>query len=470
MSLSIDSSAQVGQDDRAVRLRAAVGCTVLTPGDPDFETVKAPWNLSVEQTPDFVVLARSEDDVRAVVAFCRDERLPIGVQTTGHGQPRGVSHGVLLDLKALNAVEIDQKGATATVGGGALWSDVIGKAVPLGLVPVSGSSPGVGVVGYTLGGGYGLLSRRYGLASDSVASFRIVTSDGDVRSASPESEPDLFWSVLGGGGGFGVITEMTFRLYPHPPLFAGSVMFDAALAPSVYAAYLEWTGQVPEEVGSAILMIRFPPVPFVPEPLQGRAMVVVAGSALADAGQAEALWAPIRSLPGAEFDSFRPMSYDQSHEIFREPVDPLPAVSSGVLLADLDDDALTTLLSATGPMSESPNMVVQIRHLGGAMGRTGPSLNATGDRRRAKFLLHFLGVPMGPVVPDAMEEQSERVFAALSTYVVCRGPLNWIGEGRVRRERIEGVFHTDEAERLSQTKASVDPSNLFRYAGFGIED
>jgi len=450
-------------------LRTAVQGQVLLPGEPGFDEAAASWNLMIQHQPRLVVVPADEADVAAAVRYAHRNQLPVAVQTTGHGQPRRCEGGVLIVMRGLNRVTVDPKTSTARIGGGAVWADVIAQTAPHGLAPISGSSPGVGVVGYTIGGGYGLLSRMYGLAVDMVESFRIVTPDGWIRDASPSHQSDLYWAVLGGGGSFGVVTEMTVRLVPVDCMFGGSVMFDASLADKVYPAYLAWTKQVPNHVSSAIMMINFPPVPFVPEFLQGRSMLVVCGTTLGDFDEAEAWWAPIRSLEGAEFDSFRPMSYAESGDVFRDPTDPLPATGRGVLIRDLDEATLGRLLEAIGPAPQSPNLMIQLRHVGGAITSPGRYANATGSVREAQYLLYFLGVPMGPHTPADMAAHAEQAFASIESSILKRGPLNWLGEGHVQRDEIKGVYSEEEYARLLAVKSLVDPNNRFAFAGVGIE-
>ncbi|MBX7135890.1 MAG: FAD-binding oxidoreductase [Fimbriimonadaceae bacterium] len=451
-------------------LKEKITGDVWSRGDAGYETARAAWNLIIDHQPDLIVVAQSEQDVVEAVRFAREHDLPVAVQATGHGQPRHCREGMLLVVRNLNTVQIDPVAKTATVGGGTKWGEVIPLACEHGLLPVSGSAPDVGVVGYTVGGGYGILSRKLGLASDSVLSFRIVTPQGELKVASPSENADLFWAVLGGGGAYGVITQMTQQLYEHGDLFAGSVMFDASLAEDVYPAYVAWTKTLPDEVSSAINMITFPPVPFVPEFLHGRSMVIVVAAALADPAQAEKMLAPIRNMPGAEFDAFRPMSYTESGDIYRDPVDPLPVRGRGVLIKDLDETTIREFLAAVGPASQSPNLMIQIRHLDGAMAKPGRHPNSTADRRQAKYLVYFLGVPMGPVTPQMMTDHAEGAFNALGDAVYSRGPLNFLGEGEVASEDIRHVYAADEYARLQAIKHSVDPSNRFRWAGVGLKD
>ncbi len=462
------ASSNIVSNPTLENLRSASKGSILTPNDEGYALACSSWNLTIQHRPELVAVPLDEADVAIAVRYAKAHNMPICVQATGHGQPRHCTEGLLINMQEMSSVEIDRSAKIAKIGGGTQWQSVIEASVPLGLIPVSGSSPGVGVVGYTVGGGYGLLSRKYGLAADTVVSFRIVTSDGEVKSASPESHADLYWSVLGGGGAFGVITEITMRLVPEVPLFAGSVMFDASLAERVYPAFGEWAMGLPDSVCPAIVLITFPPAPFVPEFLHGRSMVIVMAAVVGEPAEASEWLSPIRSLPGAEFDSFRPISYLESATVFQDPVDPLPAKGRGVLLNDLDAEAMKRLLNAIGPAAQSPNLIIQLRLLGGALRQPGPHANAVGDRRRASYILYLLGVPMGPITPEAMKAHAEGVFADMAPYVLSRGPYNWIGEGDVEAVHVEEVYSKDELSRVVETKQAHDPSNLFRFAGVGL--
>lgn len=452
--------------DRLSQLKENIAGEACLPHEEAFQTLRMGWNLMVDHQPEIIVVAKSEADVQTVVAFCHEAEVPLTVMATGHGQPRSCQGGVLLIVRELNSVEIDPQAKTAKIGGGALWQEVIEAAHPHGLAPISGSSPTVGVVGYTIGGGYGLMSRKYGLAVDNTLSFRIVTPTGEIKTASPNENADLFWATLGGGGAFGVITEIEVNLVPHAEFFGGSVMFDASLSEQVYTKYIEWTKTLPEEVSSAIVLITFPPVPFVPEFLHGRSMAIISASVLTDNATAEELLKPIRTMEGAEFDDFRPLQYTESAVVYKDPVDPLPANGKGILIRDLDETSVKAMLNAIGPASQSPNLMIQLRHYGGAIARNGNANSANG--RQANYLLYLLGIPMGPVTPQMMSDHAEGVFAALSEQTLSRGPLNFLGECDVKGEHIEQLYTGEQFEKLVGVKKSVDPKNILRNASIGF--
>lgn len=450
-------------------LRAQIKGSAYLPGDEGFAEGQAGWNLLVQHQPVVVIQAKDESDVQAAVRFANSQDLSIAVQATGHGQFKTCEGGLLLNISELTDVQIDPNTKSAKIGGGTRWAKVIEAAQPYNLMPVSGSSPGVGVVGYTIGGGYGIFSRQYGLGVDQVLSIRLVTPNGDIQDVTADTNPDLFWAILGGGGAFGVITQIEIQLHAQPTIFGGSVMFDASLTKDIYAAYLAYTKEAPEHVMSALTTITFPPVPFIPEFLHGRSMVIFSAAVLGDAENAEALLAPIRSQAGAEFDAFQPMTYADTWQIYNDPTDPLPATCRGTLLKDLEWSDLDRALEEFGNAAESPNLVFRIRHYGGAISRIEDDQTSIGAKRDAKYLMYFLGIPMGGSTIEAMHEQSDRVFTALKSQILTRGPLNWIGERNVAACDIQQHFTTEEYARQRDIKAGIDPENRFRFAGVGLD-
>lgn len=450
------------------QLRAEISGTVYAPSDEGYDAARSSWNLMIQQQPLVVVAAESEADVQTAVRFAAAHGLPIGVQATGHGHPRGCDGGVLILLTEMRGVSVDAEARTANVQGGARWGDVLPATQAHGLAGLCGSAPHVGVVGYTLGGGYGILLRKHGLAIDGVMSMRVVTADGEVRDVSRESNPELFWAILGGGGAFGVVTEMEIRLFPQAEVFGGTIFYPIELAEKALTTFAEWTQDLPDEVTSGIAIMNLPPLPIVPPPLQGRAVVAFTATVSGDLAKAEDLLVRMRTLGEPILDTFEAMPFVACGAIYRDPVDPLPAVSNGVLLRDLSAASVQTFLEALGPADRMPTLKAEIRHLGGAMARVAHGASAIGSRREAGYLLFMLGVPNPFASVEAINAHAEAAFAALGETVMCRGPLNWIGEGHVKAETMRDVFSEETHARLAETKRAVDPENRFRFAGIGI--
>jgi len=449
-------------------LRHEVSGAVITSTDEGYDAARASWNLFIDQRPDIIVMAESEADVVAAVLYANKVSVPVTVQATGHGQPKTCAGGVLINTSRLNSVRVDALSRTATIGGGVRWKEVIEAAYPYGLAPISGSSPYVGVIGYTIGGGYGITSRKHGLAVDNVHGFRIVLPSGKVNIASPDENSDLFYATLGGGGSYGVVTEMTLALHEHAEVFGGSVMFDSARASEVYEAYAKWTPTLPDEVTSAIHIMNFPSAPFIPDFLRGRSMVILIACVCGHLDQAEEWLRPMRDLDGGEFDSFHRMPYTESGAIFQDPVDPLPANGRGVLLNEFTPATAKAFLDAVGPIPRSPNLMIQLRHLGGAILRNSNPHVCILRNRKAQYLAYVLGIPTPDSPPESLATHAENVFKRIEPWVLSRGPLNWLGEGAVESSSIRSVFSEEEYTRIKKVKESIDPLNRFSNAGLGI--
>ena len=286
-------------------LRTAASSDVLVfPTDAGWDDARRAWNLAVDQRPAVVALPRSVDDVVDAVDYARTLGLRIAVQGTGHGAPRTPLDGTMLvNTSRMTGVEVDPKGRTARVAAGTIWADVVDAAVPHGLTALHGSAHDVGVVGYSLGGGIGWLARKHGLSSSSVLSAQVVTAEGEVLRADRETNADLFWALRGGGGSFGIVTEVEIALFPVAEAYAGWLVWPMERAPEVLGAWAEWTKDAPEEVTSLGRMLQIPPIPEMPEPLRGRQVVVVEAAFLGTEEEGRELLRPLRDLE-PELDTF----------------------------------------------------------------------------------------------------------------------------------------------------------------------
>src|SRR5207244_1322080 len=260
-------------------LRARLAGDVVTPADEAWDEARQAWNLAVDQRPVAVVLAESAADVAATIETARAAGLRVAPQGTGHNAtPLGdLGDTVLLKTSRMRRVEIDAETQTARVEAGVRWREVVEAAAEHGLAALAGSSPDVGVVGYTLGGGLSWLGRKYGIGANSVTAVELVTADGRLVRADSENEPDLFWALRGGGGSFGVVTALEFRLYPLAQVYAGWLFFPIERAEEVLYTW-RWTlDSMPDEMTLVARFLRLPPIPDIPEPLRGRSFVVVEG-------------------------------------------------------------------------------------------------------------------------------------------------------------------------------------------------
>ena len=255
--------------------------------------------MAVEQRPEVVARAACTEDIVAAVRFARDSGLRVRVQGTGHGAC-GDLRGDAPDrhLRDARRWRSTPSGGRPAWRRAPLWSDVAGPAAAHGLAGLCGSSGGVGVVGFTLGGGMGLLGRRHGFAANSVLAVELVTADGELRRVDAQSDPELFWALRGGGGNFGAVTALEFRLHPIAEVYAGNLFWPIEHAREVLLAYAAWTETTPDTVTSSIRLLRLPPIPVVPEPLRGRSFINVVAGVIGDAagrrGRHRARCAPSR--------------------------------------------------------------------------------------------------------------------------------------------------------------------------------
>ena len=247
------------------------GGILAGPEEELYESGRQAFNLTVDQRPDYVALPRTERDVISTVQLAVERGMRIAAQRTGHAAAslRTLENTVLLRTDHMTAVDIDARERTARVQAGARWADVVPMASDLGLAGLHGASPTVGIVGYTLTGGLSWYSRNHGLAANHVRAIELVTADGRLRRVDHEHEPDLFWALRGGGGGLGIVTGVEFELLAMPELYAGALFFPWERSGEVLHAWKEWVPTVPDELASVTRILRFPPLPQIPEPLRG---------------------------------------------------------------------------------------------------------------------------------------------------------------------------------------------------------
>jgi FAD/FMN-containing dehydrogenase len=228
-------------------LRTAIDGELYVPGDSGYDAARMPWNVAIDQRPAAVAMPTSARDVTEIVLHARAVGLRVAVQGTGHNPgPLGdLSDAILVRTAALDEVAIDPVRRTARVGAGAIWEQVVGPAAAHGLVALHGSSPDVGVAGYTLGGGVGWLARRHGLASDALTAVEIVLPDGRLVRTDRDTEPDLFWALRGGGGNFGVVTALEMRLLPLEEVVAGWLIWPWEESRRVLTAWTRWADAAP---------------------------------------------------------------------------------------------------------------------------------------------------------------------------------------------------------------------------------
>jgi hypothetical protein len=426
------------------------------PGDPDWDVARAAWHLEVDQRPDAVVVAGSVHDVVATIEAARALGLRVAPQSTGHNAaPLGdLSGTVLLKLERLRHVQVDPVARTARVEGGALWGDVTPAAAAHGLAALAGSSPDVGVSGYTLGGGVSWLARSHGLAANSVLALEVVTADGVLRRVDADHDPELFWALRGGGGSFGVVTALEIRLHAISEVHAGVLFFPIDRASEVLHSWREWTATVPESVTSVGRVLRFPPLPELPPFLSGQSYVVVEATCQLDQAEADELLAPLRAL-GPAVDTFATVPMTALSQLHMDPPGPVPGKGDGALLTSLPREAVDALVRAAGPDVDSPLLSVELRHLGGmlAPGRMQGGATSALD---GEYLMFAVGITPTPEAGATVMAAVDAVQHALAPWV--RGCYVNFAE---RTKAGTSLFGSSYQE-LCLVKHAYDPDDLVR--------
>jgi FAD/FMN-containing dehydrogenase len=336
------------------------------------------------------------------------------------------------------------------VQAGTLWLEVTEASSPHGLFPLSGSSPDVGVVGYTLGGGLSWLARKHGLAANNVTAIELVTPDGQLVRATAEERAELFWALRGGGGNFGIVTAMEFRLFPYGEVYAGMMLWPYERAAEVLRVWRDWTRTAPEDVTTSMRVMHFPPMPELPDFLRGRSVAVIDGAFAGEEGPGAEAIAALRALE-PELDTWAMVPAVVLSRIHMDPEEPMPYLSEGAFLGELDESALEAFEAHVQP--GAPLMFAELRHLGGALARVPEGAGAVGSFD-AEYLYFTAGIVMGPEMAEAVHAAGKAARAALAPYETGSAYLNFVEEP----DADPATFYTDAAyERLRAIRAAVDP-------------
>jgi len=428
------------------------------PDDSRYDDARQAWNLAADLRPAVVVLPTSADDVVNAVHYADERDLRIVVQGTGHGAPvhAPLDGTLLLNMREMRGVEIDAENRRARVEAGALWEDVVIPATEQGLTALHGSSPNVGVVGYSLGGGIGWMARMHGLSAESVLAVELVTADGALVRADRTQNTDLFWALRGGGGGLGVVVALEISLYAADDLVAGMMIWPWERAAEVLTRYVEWAETAPNSVSASGRMLQIPPLPEIPESIRGRQLVVFNGAVLGTEAEADAILAPLRELD-PEIDTFGSAPLDSLIRLHMDPEPPMPVKGDGVMVDALDADAIRAIVEIAGPRTDSPLIIVELRQLGGALRERKPGSGVLGALD-GSFAFFAAGVPMGPGVAEAIETRIDALKDALAPWSRGKPYLNFAE----KRVAIGDAVGAESFARLEAIKASIDPAGRFR--------
>ncbi len=448
------------QSNSSIDALRAGGRAVYTPGDAGYDAARAAWNLLVDQHPALVLMARNAADIQAGINYARANGLDVAMQATGHGVVRPADGALLINTSAMNGVTIDPDTGTAWVEAGAEWGDVLPKAQEHGLAPLLGSSPGVGAVGYTLGGGAGWLVRKYGLATDSVLAFEVVTADGQLRTVSATEHPDLFWGMRGGGGSLAAVTRMNISLVPVSTVLGGSLIYPAGLAGPLMREWRDWVKSVPDEMTTSVKVMNFPDMEMVPEPMRGQTFAMLSVCYCGDMDDGQTLLRHWHAWQEPLMSSVREMPFADVAEISQDPPDPMPSFVTNAWVSEMSDQAIDAMVRY-GTLQEAhlPLIFLEVRHVGGAAAANNGAGSAFGHRD-AEFLMELVGLVPAPPLFAALTGYANQLKEEMAPALPGTVYVNFL-EGQEAVARIRDGFPPETFSKLVELKAMYDPDNLF---------
>ncbi|MFD1564131.1 FAD-binding oxidoreductase [Haloarchaeobius amylolyticus] len=433
---------------------------LLRPEDPNYDETRAIWNGMIDRRPALIARAMGVSDVIAAVNFAREQDMVLAVRGAGHNIAGNAvcDDGLMLDLSAMRSVRVDPEEQTARVEPGATLGDFDHEAQAFGLATPLGINSTTGVAGLTLGGGFGWLTRRDGLTVDNLRSVDIVTADGELRRASEEENPDLFWGVRGGGGNFGVVTSFEFDLHEvGPEILSGPIVYAGEDARDVIRHVRDFNEDAPDESAVWVVLRKAPPLPFLPEDVHGVGVVLVVMFYAGDMDEGEEVLAPLREYGDPIADAVGPHQY----AAFQQAFDPL--LTEGARnywkshnFSELSDDAIDTAVEYAAELP-SPLSEIFFAQIGGEMGRV-PADATAYPHRDAEYAMNVHTRWEDPAMDDRCIAWSREFFDAMAPYGTGGVYMNFISED----EGEEDLAYGTNQQRLAEVKATYDPENLFR--------
>ncbi|CAN5723022.1 FAD-binding oxidoreductase [soil metagenome] len=449
--------------DRAAigHLRETMQGDVYVGGDEGYDVARAIWNGMIDRKPAAIAMVESAADVAAAVSFARERKLPFSVRGSGHNVAGTavIDGGLMIDLTRMNDIAVDSSTRRVTIGPGCNWSMVDLATEPYGLVVPGGIVSTTGVAGYTVGGGFGWLTRKVGYTSDLLRRATVVTADGQIRETSVESEPELFWAIRGGGGNFGIVTEFEFdALTLGPEIAGGLVLWPMEKAGEIIELFREVTAIAPPELMHVLVLRVAPPAPFLPESVHGKPVVGIAGFYAGPPEEGLAALAPVTTYGQPLANTIKPKPFKE-HQAFLDSGQPygrryywkslyLPPFTDG-----MRDALLAKATSFTSPLSS-----VLLPNLAGTPGQPGDDVSAVGFRD-ASFIVNYQSSWTDPVEDETQIAWARENFAAMQPHAMGQY-VNFMTEEELK-DRSRVAYSESSMARLKAAKRMYDPENIF---------
>jgi len=456
------NSSQALNDPSREALAEVIEGEALVPGDTRYDEVRAVWNGRFDRRPALIACCISREDVASAVRFARAHELSVSVKGGGHDYAGNTvaDGGLLIDLGAMCTVHVDRVARRATVQAGATWGDVDAATQAYGLATPAGTISNVGVAGFTLGGGAGWLTPKYGLAVDNLMAAEVVTADGDIVRASEEENADLLWALRGGGGNFGIVTSLEYALHPvGPDVYAGQVMYPVERAGELLRLFRDQMSDVSGDLAAFFFFLRIPPLEFFPEEHHGAIAVDFVLTWLGPIEEGEAALAPFRELGDPIFEMVGPQPYVALQQSFDAGMSAKGNrwYSRFHYLDELSDAAIDAI---TGGLDPFPGefTTVYLAKEGGAVSRV-PSEATAFPHRGAEYSIHIFPGWIDSGSDGAVMNWAKSFSHTIASHAGDGVYVNMLAEDEV--ERI-GRAYGENFERLRSLKAKWDPENVFR--------
>lgn len=449
-------------DDEIAAFRARFSGQLFMPNDEEYDSARSVWNGAIDHKPVLIARCATNSDVAAALEFARRRELEISVRGGAHNFAGAAvaDSGLVIDLKAMNAIAVDPSARTARCGGGTTWAQLDAATQQHGLATPGGTVSHTGVGGLTLGGGFGWLTGKAGLSCDNVLSAEIVTADGRILQLSAEDNPELFWAIRGGGGNFGVVTSFEFRLHEVGPIIQFSLFFwPLDQGADALRIGQEAFDNLPADMGILLAGVNAPPAPFVPEEHHFRPGY---GLMLASFGSPEEharLIDPIRAALPPLFEAVMPLPYLALQQLLDEGARwGILAYEKAHYLDRLTADAID-VVSDRVPRKNSPMSLVPMFPMRGAYCAVGDSDTAFGGPRSRGFAMNVLGITDDPAVLVAERAWVREFWDALRPHAGAGSYVNFMSESD--NDRVKATYGAQKYARLARIKATYDPENVF---------
>jgi FAD/FMN-containing dehydrogenase len=443
-------------------LAAGFAGELIQPPDPGYDRARAVFNGMIDRRPALIARCTGPADAVAAVRFARAQELLVAVRAGGHSVPGygTCDGGIVIDVSPMKGIWVDPEAGTARCQSGLLWGEFDRETQLFGLATTGGRRTSTGVAGQTLGSGSGWLERKLGLTCDNLLAAELVTADGEIVRADESHNPDLLWGLRGGGGNFGVVTSLEFRLHPVGPFVtAGILAWRRDRATEVLRFWRDYVEDAPDGFGSGPAFLTAPPAPFVPEHLQGQPAIALIVCCACSPEDGETLVKPLRAL-GPELDMVQPMPYTAAQTLIDEATPPgLHQYWKAEHLPALSDEAIDTLVDSAAGMP-SPLSLVVLEPKGRAIGRVGEGDSALGGRDAAHTVYVF-SQWTDPAASDANVGWTRSVAEAMSPFTVPGVSLNFTSDQQEAKAR-ESFGSAEKNRRLTALKDHYDPTNVFR--------